>query len=48
MGRHCGYSASQISRWETGRLSLRDFRLLRTLADATPPSSRLGPAACLG
>lgn len=33
LGRRCGYSASQISRWETGRLPLRDVTILRTLAD---------------
>lgn len=40
LGRRCGYSASQVSRWETGRLSLRDVELLRTLADvlALPPA----------
>lgn len=32
LGRRCGYSASQVSRWETGRLPLRDVTLLRTLA----------------
>ncbi|MGH3996587.1 MAG: helix-turn-helix domain-containing protein, partial [Pseudonocardiaceae bacterium] len=32
LGRRCGYSASQVSRWETGRLPLRDVPLLRTLA----------------
>ncbi|MEU7527275.1 helix-turn-helix transcriptional regulator [Saccharothrix sp. NPDC042600] len=39
LGRRCGYSASQVSRWETGRLPLRDVRLLQTLADvlAVPP-----------
>ncbi|MPZ80303.1 MAG: helix-turn-helix domain-containing protein [Actinophytocola sp.] len=40
LGRRCGYSASQVSRWETGRLPLRDVELLRTLADvlALPPA----------
>lgn len=40
LGRRCGYSASQVSRWETGRLPLRDVRLLRTLAAvlALPPA----------
>ncbi|GAA3849254.1 hypothetical protein GCM10022243_14040 [Saccharothrix violaceirubra] len=33
LGRRCGYSASQVSRWETGRLPLRDVGLLRILAD---------------
>lgn len=33
LGRRCGYSASQVSRWETGRVPLRDLGLLRTLAD---------------
>lgn len=39
LGRRCGYSASQVSRWETGRLPLRDVTLLRTLAGmlALPP-----------
>lgn len=39
LGRHCGYSASTVSRWETGRLPLRDVTLLRTLAAvlALPP-----------
>lgn len=32
LGRRCGYSASTVSRWETGRLPLRDVKLLRTLA----------------
>lgn len=32
LGRRCGYSASQVSRWETGRVPLRDVTLLRTLA----------------
>ncbi len=32
LGRRCGYSTSQISRWETGRLPLRDVTILRTLA----------------
>lgn len=38
-GRRCGYSASTVSRWETGRLPLRDVKLLRTLANvlALPP-----------
>jgi transcriptional regulator with XRE-family HTH domain len=40
LGRRCGYSASQVSRWETGRLPLRDVNLLRTLADVLnlPPT----------
>jgi transcriptional regulator with XRE-family HTH domain len=40
LGRRCGYSASQVSRWETGRLPLRDVELLRKLADvlALPPA----------
>lgn len=40
LGRRCGYSASQISRWETGRLPLRDVTLLRTLAEVLtlPPT----------
>lgn len=39
LGRRCGYSASTVSRWETGRLPLRDVKLLRTLANmlALPP-----------
>jgi transcriptional regulator with XRE-family HTH domain len=39
LGRRCGYSASQVSRWETGRVPLRDVTLLRTLAGvlALPP-----------
>lgn len=38
-GRHCGYSASTVSRWETGRLPLHDVTLLRTLTAvlALPP-----------
>jgi transcriptional regulator with XRE-family HTH domain len=32
LGQRCGYSASQVSRWETGRLPLRDVAMLRTLA----------------
>jgi transcriptional regulator with XRE-family HTH domain len=41
LGRRCGYSASQISRWETGRLPLRDMTLLRTLATllTLPPTA---------
>lgn len=31
LGQRCGYSASQVSRWETGRQPLRDVELLRTL-----------------
>jgi transcriptional regulator with XRE-family HTH domain len=40
LGRRCGYSASQVSRWETGRMPLRDLHLLRTLAGvlALPPA----------
>ncbi|WP_051579810.1 helix-turn-helix domain-containing protein [Pseudonocardia acaciae] len=40
LGRRCGYSASQISRWETGAVPLRDVKLLRTLADVlgVPPA----------
>ncbi len=40
LGRRCGYSASQVSRWETGRVPLRDVDLLRTLAAvlALPPA----------
>ncbi len=34
LGRRCGYSASQISRWETGRSPLRDVAVLRSLAAA--------------
>lgn len=33
LGARCGYSASQISRWETGRQPLRDVTLLRRLAE---------------
>lgn len=32
LGRRCGYSASQISRWETGTVPLRDIKVLRTVA----------------
>lgn len=32
LGQRCGYSASQVSRWETGRVPLRDITLLRSLA----------------
>ena len=32
LGAKCGYSASQISRWETGRIPLRDVGVMRTLA----------------
>lgn len=32
LGRLCGYSASQVSRWENGRLPLRDVGTLRKLA----------------
>ncbi|ASR35437.1 hypothetical protein BAY61_10990 [Prauserella marina] len=41
LGRRCGYSASQVSRWETGRMPLRDVELLRTLAKvlALPPAA---------
>lgn len=43
LGRRCGYSASQVSRWETGRLPLRDVTLLRTLADVLGvPASLFG------
>jgi transcriptional regulator with XRE-family HTH domain len=40
LGRRCGYSASQVSRWETGAVPLRDVGLLRTLADVltVPPA----------
>lgn len=34
LGRRCGCSASQISRWETGRSPLRDVGILRILATA--------------
>jgi len=34
LGRRCGCSASQISRWETGRSPLRDVGVLRVLATA--------------
>ncbi|HET6708209.1 helix-turn-helix transcriptional regulator [Amycolatopsis sp.] len=34
LGRRCGCSASQISRWETGRSPLRDIGVLRVLATA--------------
>jgi transcriptional regulator with XRE-family HTH domain len=33
LGKRCGYSASQISRWETGRQPPRDVTLLRRLAE---------------
>src|SRR5437764_7331025 len=33
LGQRCGYSASQVSRWETGRQPVRDVELLRKLAD---------------
>lgn len=41
LGKRCGYSASQVSRWETGRLPLRDVDLLRVLADVLdlPPAA---------
>ncbi|GGP88263.1 hypothetical protein GCM10010185_72060 [Saccharothrix coeruleofusca] len=41
LGRRCGYSASQVSRWETGKLPLRDVELLRTLAEVLtlPPAA---------
>ncbi|MCP2095572.1 MULTISPECIES: helix-turn-helix transcriptional regulator [Actinosynnema] len=32
LGRRCRYSAGQVSRWETGRVALRDVGLLHTLA----------------
>lgn len=32
LARRCGYSASQISRWETGRMPLRDVATMQTLA----------------
>ncbi|MDQ3153212.1 MAG: helix-turn-helix domain-containing protein [Actinomycetota bacterium] len=32
LGRRCGYSASQVSRWETGAVPLRDIKVLRTVA----------------
>jgi transcriptional regulator with XRE-family HTH domain len=34
LGRRCGCSASQISRWETGKAPLRDVAVLRVLATA--------------
>lgn len=39
LGQRCGYSASQISRWETGRMPLRDVEVLRTLGEVldVPP-----------
>ena len=46
LGQRCGYSASQISRWETGRLPLRDITMLRTLAqvlDLPPEVFGLAP-----
>jgi transcriptional regulator with XRE-family HTH domain len=41
LGARCGYSASQISRWETGRQPLRDVTLLRRLAEVLhlPPQA---------
>lgn len=33
LGARCGYSASQVSRWESGQQPLRDVGLLRQLAD---------------
>lgn len=41
LGQRCGYSASQISRWETGRQPLRDVTLLRRLAEVldVPPQA---------
>jgi transcriptional regulator with XRE-family HTH domain len=33
LGARCGYSASQVSRWESGQQPLRDVALLRQLAD---------------
>ncbi|WP_018685398.1 helix-turn-helix domain-containing protein [Actinokineospora enzanensis] len=40
LGRRCGFSGSQVSRWETNRLPLRDMPLLRTLAEVLglPPA----------
>lgn len=34
LGRRCGYSASQISRWETGATPLNDVRIIRAIAAA--------------
>ncbi|MEV6644650.1 helix-turn-helix transcriptional regulator [Amycolatopsis sp. NPDC051371] len=34
LGRRCGFSASQISRWENGRSPLRDIGVLQLLATA--------------
>lgn len=34
LGRRCGYSASQVSRWETGAVPLRDVTVLRAFAAA--------------
>jgi hypothetical protein len=34
LGRRCGCSASQVSRWETGRSPLRDVGVMRVLATA--------------
>jgi transcriptional regulator with XRE-family HTH domain len=41
LGRRCGYSASQVSRWETGAVPLRDVTVLRGLATvlATAPET---------
>jgi transcriptional regulator with XRE-family HTH domain len=33
LGARCGYSASQVSRWESGQQPLRDVALLRQVAD---------------
>lgn len=51
LGKRCGYSASQISRWETGRLPLRDLTVLRTFAavlQLPPETFGLTPHAVIG
>lgn len=43
LGRRCGYSASQVSRWETGRSPLRNTEILVMLARALEvPTTVLG------
>lgn len=46
LARRCGYSASQVSRWESGRLPLRDVDVLWRLADVLQvPPAMLGLCA---
>lgn len=51
LGRRCGYSASQVSRWETGTVPLRDIKVLRAVAaelGLPPEVFGLNPAESMG